>query len=379
MPSWDFRELAIGEGGKADLVELSSERRDRIPRYVEALETALASQVADPRFSNYYVLESLGTPEHPPVPGGNIEYGFCQALHAEEAAVAALRSRYGRFDWERRDILGLRHRIRTNEDMVLGIIAGAPGRIATPCGNCRDIMMSDLGWKFEIVSGAKEGGIAVVAKMQDYLKEDYEAVPLDGMKRRELRYWTSSVAETLEAGEALENNAYVPPNYLRPGRIYYAMIETGRRSYFGAHDAMCEYHPIYALRDAVRQARRANDPFVHAVLIVADAGNLGSIGGRFPPHVMYKDRQHLLELNVQAELLLGRDSLGREQDQDPPVYLATYDGEFHRRLKKVVVKKLWATSVKEWLPFAFTPKNFGPEFVSHLTKYYQSKPRRITK
>ncbi|MDP3947633.1 MAG: hypothetical protein Q8Q41_03015 [bacterium] len=365
MAKWDFREVKTANG-KTELVEPSPERRERIPRYVEALETALTSQVADPRFSNYYVLESLGTHEHPPVPGGNIEYGFCQALHAEEAAVAALRARYGRFDWtERRDKLG-RRRIRTNEDMVLGIIAGVPGLIASPCGNCRDIMMSDLGWEFEIVSGAKDGGIAVVAKMRDYLMEDYEVVPLDGMGRRELRYWRNAVAETLEEGETLENNAYLPADYHRPGRVYYAVIETKRANYFGAHDVMCEYHPIYALRDAVRQARRANDPFVRSVLIVADAGNLGSIGGTFPPQVMYKDRQHLAELNVQAELLSGKEP-------DPTVFLATYDGELYRRLKKVAVKKLWATSVKEWLPFAFTPKNFGPEFVEHLTAYYKSK------
>ena len=45
MPNWGFRQMAIKEGGKADLVELSSERRERIPRYVDALSTALASQV----------------------------------------------------------------------------------------------------------------------------------------------------------------------------------------------------------------------------------------------------------------------------------------------------------------------------------------------
>ncbi len=369
MPSWDFRQMATKEGGKADLVELTSERRDRIPRYVEALSTALASQVADPSFSNYHVLESLGTPEHPPVPGGNIEYGFCQALHAEEAAVAAFRARYGRFDSIVVHGRRMASKVRRNRNMVLGIIAGAPGNIASPCGNCRDIMMSDLGSEFEIVSGAKDGGIAVVAKMRDYLKEDYEAIQLEGMRRRELRYWRNVVAETRERGEALENNAYTPPNYLRPGRIYCAAIETKRAKYFGAHDVMCEYHPIYALRDAIRQARRANDPFIRSVLIVADAGNLGSIGGNFPPHVMYKDRQHLAELNVQAELLLG-------EEQDPPVYLATYDGELWRRRKTLELKRLWVTSAKEWLPFVFTPKNFGPEFVEHLTRYYQDRGRR---
>ena len=365
MPNWDFRQMAIKEGGKADLVELSPERLERIPRYVDALSTALASQVADPRFSNYHVLESLGTSEHPPVPGGNIEYGFCQALHAEEAAVAALRARYGRFDWSPPHPKLGRRMTSTNEDMVLGIIAGAPGNIATPCGNCRDIMMSDLGWEFEIVSGAKDGGVAVVASMADYLFEHPRQTQAAAYDWLTFARWEEQVVEAvLECGK-LENNAYMPPNYLHPGRAYYAVIETRKAKYFGAHDVMCEYHPIYALRDAVRQARRANDPFVESVRIAAEWGG----GSDYPPHVMYKDRQHLAELVVQAELLSGREC-------DPDVFLMTYDGEHFRRTKKIVHRATWTTSAKEWIPFVFTPKNFGPEFVEHLTAYYKSKGRR---
>lgn len=367
MPNWDFRQLVNGEGGKADLAELSPERRERIPRYVDALCTALASQVADPQFSNYFVLESLGTPEHPPVPGGNIEYGFCQALHAEEAAVAAFRARYGRFDLFPYLAHGEPHLSmgrRVDNDMVLGIIAGAPGNIATPCGNCRDIMRDDLGSEFEIISGAKDGGVAVVAAMRDYLFEhprQAQAAAYDWLTHAR---WDEYVVEAVRECGKLENNAYMPPNYLRPGRVYYAVVETRKAKYFGAHDVMCEYHPIYALRDAIRQARRANDPFVQSVRIVAEWGG----GEDFPPHVMYKDRQHLVELNVQAELLSDRE-------RDPDIFLMTYDGEHYRRTKKIAVRAVWVTSVKEWLPFVFTPKNFGPEFVEHLTAYYKSKTK----
>lgn len=367
MPKWDFRQLAVGEGGKADLALLSPERRERIPRYVDALSAVLASQVADPRFSNYYVLESLGTPEHPPVPGGNIEYGFCQALHAEAAAVAALRARYGRFDWNSHVVNGRRtaHMIRANDDMVLGIIAGAPGNIATPCGNCRDIMLDDLGREFEIVSGAKEGGTAVVASMGDYLFEHPRQYAIPAWETREFLRWDERLDEIVRTCEALENNAYSPPGHSYFGRAYFACIETKRAKYFGAHDVMCEYHPIYALRDAVRQARRANDPFVQQVFIVSKWGG----AGYHPPHVMYKDRQHLAELVVQAELL-------SEKERDPAVFLATYDGDFYQRKKRIALRALWTTSAKEWIPFVFTPKNFGPEFVEHLTAYYKSKGRR---
>lgn len=117
---------------------------------------------------------------------------------------------------------------------------------------------------------------------------------------------------------------------------------------------MCDYHPVYALRDAIRQARRANDPFAQSVVIVSE-----DFGDKRAPQVMYKDRQHLLELNLQAELLAGKEN-------NPPVWLATYGAQ--RR-----VTAAWRTSVKEWIPFPFIPRNFGQDFIEYLTSYFQAK------
>lgn len=287
----------------------------KISQYEEALNIALNSSVANPCFSNYFVKESIGG-----LPCGNLEYGLCQALHGEECAIAAFRS------------------INNNEKsgVVIGIIAGDSGNVATPCGNCRDILRQNLRMDLEIVSGSANGGIAIVATMRDYLFETFKDVTIDTSINREIQ-------ETIHEGKRLTNDAYSPNIYSE--RIYFALIVTEKNKFFGAHDIMCDYHPIYALRDAIRQARRTNDPFIKYVIIVSEDAF---------PDVMYKDRQHLLELNLQAELLTGRE-------QDPVIYLATSKGN------------VVTTTVKEWLPLPFNPRNFGPEFVNHLTKYYSDK------
>ncbi|MBI4160473.1 MAG: hypothetical protein HY506_01030 [Candidatus Yanofskybacteria bacterium] len=76
---------------------------------------------------------------------------------------------------------------------------------------------------------------------------------------------------------------------------------------------------------------------------------------------MYKDRQHLMELNLQAELLAG-------QENDLPVYLATYSSQ-----EQII--DVWRTSITEWLPLAFSPRNFGPEFIEYLTNYFRGLGR----
>ena len=332
MGKWNFQAAQLNSDGNADLVDLSPAQKARVKKYTKVLAVAAKSAMANPIFSNYFVKVGVGAVNEKMLPAGNIEYGFCQALHGEESAVAALRSRYGR---------------KKVGKAVLGIIAGNPGNTATPCGNCRDILLDDLGTDFEIVSGAADGGIAVVVKMSQYL--------FSGFRSLDIKNVPSDVQEKIRVairdGERLVNDAYSPPT-IHPERRYHALIATRSNHFVGARDVMCEYHPIYALRDATRQARRANDPFVQSVVIVCKYFGNGA------PHVMYKDRQHLAELNLQAELLDG-------QKNDPPIFLATYNN--HKQIVSV-----WQTSVKEWIPLVFSPRNFGPEFVKYLTSYFQN-------
>jgi len=328
---WEFKTIKRAPKGKVELVGLSPLQEEKIDRYVSALEVAAASNVANPIFSNYHVKASVGIDPNF-LRGGNIEYGLCQALHGEESSVAALRSQFGRTD------VG---------EIVLGLIAGQPGNIATPCGNCRDILLDAFSGKLEIVSGAADGGVAVVVNMSEYLFSESELHEINvGELSKDIR---GRVRKAIISGTRLVNDAYSPKN-VHPERRYHALIATQRHDFVGARDIMCEYHPIYAIRDAIRQARRANDPYVRAVVIVGE--DCGKI-----PHIMYKDRQHLLEFNLQAELLI-------REEQDPPIYVVTYgrNGE---------LVNAWKTSVKECLPLPFSPSNFGPEFLEYLAKYYR--------
>jgi cytidine deaminase len=338
MADWEFKTVRY-DGGKTILVDLSPKQQKRIQIYCEVLEKAKFSNVANPIFSNYFVKGSIGLSDgYGLKPAGNIEYGICQALHCEESAVAAFRSAHGRST--------------KKDDIILVILSGSPGAFASPCGNCRDIMLEDLGEDFEIICGAPEGGIAVVTKMKDYLVEDFKEITINnGPPSVDIHSFLEKLLKTVSAGEQLENDAYSPKE-IHPERRYYALIATRYGDYIGARDVMCEYHPIYALKDAIRQARRVNDPYIDYVIIVCE-----DFGGG-PPHVMYKDRQHLIELNLQQELLL-------DEERDPKVYLATH--------KQREIIRFWQTSIKEWLPFAFTPRNFGPEFIKRLEKYYQQK------
>jgi len=332
--NWTFNTIQVKQDGQIEKIGLSPHQNTRIDKYVAALEAAAISTVANPIFSQYFVCESVAPTLGEIVPAGNIEYGLCQALHGEEAIVAAYRSMYG----------------RSTQDVVIGIIAGNPGNIATPCGNCRDILLDDLGTDFEIVSGASDGGEAVVANMSHFLFSKFKTLSTIEIHPDLL----NMIGLTIQHGEFLVNDAFSPKN-VHPERKYHALIATKVQRFVGAHDVMCDYHPIYALRDAIRQARRKHDPFVQSVVIVSKGS------GEHKPHVMYKDRQHLLSLNLQAELLAG-------EENDPPVFLATYDEE-HK------VTGLWQTSVKQWLPLPFTSRNFGQEHINFLTNYYKGLER----
>lgn len=328
MPQWNFKTVKINKNGSAKFTALSKTQTARVNVYTEALKTAKDSTVANPFFSNYFVREGIGIISSKMVPAGNIEYGFCQALHGEESAISAFRSRY--------------HREHQSK-IILGIITRSPDDIVSPCGNCRDIMLDDLGTNLEIVTGTADGGTAIVMTMEQYLFSEF--------RKTKLPKNTKSIRNLIQMCESLTNDAYSPPK-VHPERKYHAVIRTNTNIFFGAHDVMCDYHPIYALRDAVRQARRAHDPFVQSVLILYQDFGSGS------PHVMYKDRQHLFELNLQAELITG-------QENNPQVFLTTYND-------KKQITNTWETSTKKWLPLPFSPRNFGSDFIQDLTQYFQN-------
>ena len=340
MSKWHFKQVIKQEDGSVNHEDLTEEQEARVDEYETALEQSLTSVVANPIFSGYHVKSSISSDVFV-LQSGNIEYGFCQSLHGEETAISALRSVLGRDELDK---------------IVLGLIAGEEGNVATPCGNCRDLLLDDLGTDFEIVSGAPEGGLALVTNMKDYLFDGFAKIK--NLKTLPPLF-ENRVQTAIKVGGWLTNNAYSSG---KSNRRYNALLKTQDRDFVGALDLMCEYHPIYPLRDAIRVARRAHTTHLDYVVIVAEESKMEN--PQEAPHVMYKERQHLLELNLQHELIADKEF-------DPPVYLVTVN----RQNDGLEITNVWQTSVKEWLPLPFSPRNFGPEFVEHLTGYFKGETK----
>ena len=343
MNGWQFKAVQRHPSGNWSLSYITLDQQSRVHKYIKALEVAAQSQVPDPKFSRYFCRESIGyRTMHE---AGNVEYGLCCALHGEESAVAVFRA-------------SLKESQEIGQAPIMGIIAddSEGDKPANPCGNCRDIMLDALGPELEIVSGPAGGGVAVVAKLSDYLFDGY--VPED-LRKDWLDLFQPDILDTPYWGSRCAYDGYSPAD-VHPERRYYVRITGRSGTYIGALDLMCDYHPIYPLRDAIRQARRVGDLHFGAVFIVGQ--DTSNEFANIPPHVMYKDRQHLVEFNLGQELLDGKEF-------DPPVILV--------RLKQTPsgseISRVWRTSVKEWLPFPFSPRNFGPEFVSGFTQYLKSR------
>ena len=86
-----------------------------------------------------------------------------------------------------------------------------------------------------------------------------------------------------------------------------------------------------------------------------------------PPHVMYKDRQHLLE-RVDRGIQLPEFKALRS-GYDVPVILINADPD------KSSVVSAWQTTAREWLPMPFTPANLGPDFNNSLRHYDEAKKK----
>ena len=332
MRNQKFKNAILRVDGKIFFTELSEEQKKRIPDYIEVLRTAYGSDVPRPSFSNYFSREAIGIVGGPKVPAGNIEYGVCKALHGEEAAVAAFRAIY--------------RRKPENEKVILGIIADQPEEVPALCGNCRDILLDEFGSDFEIVAGSPEFEVTIVINMKNYLFSNFEEgnlpcaniIIMTSIYKHIMKYHK-------EVTKKIENDVY--SGDLHPERKYYAMINTlSRDNYFGALDIMCDYHPIYPLRDAIRQIRRAgreNTSFVINGVYILFEG----LKNKVMPHVMYKDRQHLLEFNIEVEQFC-------QKEINPPVFL------FDSRDGQLV--NIYKTTIKQWLPIPFLPLAFDNNF-----------------
>ncbi len=355
---WEYVAVAGKRNGKPNFPPLNREQQKLIPAFDDALNVAAQSEVSHPIYSGYRVKESISG-----LPAGNISYGKKRALHGEEVAVANIYSKEGIVSASELPLI-LRNIATYNPaialpkiipNLILAIIAHDPDGMAKPCGNCLDLLRDKLGRSLNVVFGASGGGEAKVAKLGDFLFEVGREHRISLRAREGPNLIATLAGQTFSEGTRLTDDAYVSKAEAL-SRNYNALVVTNKGKYYGGYECLCDYHPIYAGRDAIRQARRAHDYFLRYALFTAPGP------GNNPPDIMYMDRQHLMEYALIGDLETGREG-------DKPVYLASIDPQ------RKAVTGLWQTSVREFLPFPFSPINFGEEFVSHFKEYYRRRKR----
>lgn len=278
-----------------------------------------------------------------PYAAGNIEYGLCQALHCEETAVAILASQCGR---------------DPVTPALLAFAGETRGFLPTCCGNCRDILLDTFGPDFEIICGGRDSNVAIVSTLRAQLNNEFAICTVTPNDNQ-------IVQDMVTICDRITYDPYSPPS-LFANRKYHAALFTEKAVYYGTRDLTCDFHAIYAIRDAARQAQRNVDPFLSHVLIACEEFDKHD-GLPSMPHIMYRDRQHLLELHLQGELLRGCE-------YNPEVILISYVKRTSAGdSMDVQITGKWTTNVKALLPFAFSAKNFGPEFLQSLTKYCKNR------
>lgn len=328
MPKWNLMRLAVDADGARTLAPLTKEQELLAPWYETLLLRASEAKCTDPRFSGYHVRACAAAGELTIARGGNVEYGK-RSLHAEATAIAALFS--------------LQNSTKHRTTPVLALVAGhGPGTIENftmPCGDCRDFLLDTVGPDCVILCGTMDGGTAMVATLADALFEDYQRVPTDS---------ANIMSVVIDA--ALKECHHIGKNFhadleRHPAGDYIVVLSTGtgpmtEQRFFGALSLGDDYHSLYPAEMAVLQAEMRQDPYIKSVTIIG-VGN-DAMPPR-PPKVLYRDRQRLLELAIDRELLT-------DVPCNPPVHLLTH--------AHGMVTGTWTTSLNEWLPMPFSRGSF---------------------
>lgn len=342
MPHWEIKRLHMQEG-VARLVEFDKDELD-IKDLHCLLDQAARSSCSRPIFSQFHVSGSITDwpwATQPHLHSGNVEYGYYQALHNEEAAAIALIAT---------------HNTGTLQLPILALVNGSgPGSLETmtmPCGNCRDILRDTIGPECALIAGTRDGGMAIFARLKDILFDRYTTIPIPD---------ASAVIEEIQniisECRILEKNPYRRADIL-PLREYAISIRTvdgifGQRRHVGAARVGADFHPIYAGEMAVLCTELESDPYLDIITVVVE-GN-----GASPPDVLYRDRQRVCEFVFECELVTGKSYL------ELPIQLFTHENN--------ELTGAWQTSINEWLPLPFTPRSFGDEFLKRYAAYLKEK------
>lgn len=288
----------------------------------ELIQFATKSK-ATPYQSNYFVKTAAMTQSGKFVIGSNHEMALTETItHGEEAVIARALDNYGDQD----KIVTIAFEGPTNED--------GKAYIGSPCGNCRDSIEQycDMDALVLLEGSSKKGPISYMPGNRFFF-EDYETA----------RKTPGNEAGFLQAKKGL-HTAY---DYLVPkekqDQLYGAAIltEDGRifRGSFKGDAAFHAVNPISAalcnLRDSADDPERINLKEVYVV------------GKKQKPKVLYKDRQHLLEMVEAMRIYKGDDPL-----EPIPITLYQLGGRNQ-------VQKAWKTDSQEWLPHSFSAAAFG--------------------
>lgn len=282
------------------------------------LSEALKAKTS-PSQSGYHVRGAGMLEDGFTVTGGNLEYRLGKALHTEEsiAGHALQHSEHGRL-------------------ILIALIVGEAGQIASPCGNCRDILRASMHPEDKIVSGAEIGSEAKVLRLGEYLFPPENAEKFDvGNERRLL-----DSIRTLRALNRRFTNDIYGSNRSELDPQKYAVLLTLKNGLeiVGTRQVFVDYHPLMPTQSAINQLReRKIPPIIERVVYVADD---------VLPDVTYVERQHLLET-----LLIGKAVSGKELSPDILLVNLPRDENYPADVR--------VTHQKNWLPYPFNPEHLG--------------------
>lgn len=294
-----------------------------------AIRVAAMTKLADPQQSKYVVGGGIGYFGQEKYTAGNTEYGLATADHMEQRAKATHEFNQGKIGFDK--------------PAILAIVVGQEGGYAGCCGNCRDVLRDTPGAveHLTIVNAFREGGDAIVYPFKDLLVDAYPKVNrLADDERVAIHH---AIEEAFNPRTSFDIYSQSPA---ADRRRYVLQIGQDDKDLTWGHDSDHAFHTTTAAEVARIMMRLDGNPFFDRALFIGEETD-GS-----PPDVLYRDRQALLAINLDQELLLG-------QEINPRVTLATYN-------KQKEIAGVWHTTVKDMLPLPFTPKNFGPDFMAHL-------------
>ncbi len=295
MTSWQFNYPL----GKVDVVELDLEM---------LMHAALQSTPVAPQ-SGYLVHAAGLIANNHLVRGANREYSIGRGIHSEEALVSAAV-----------EMGGQDAKLR-----IIAIAAGEPGKIGTPCGNCRDILREYTTDDAILICGSQKGGCATVMPLKAYFKNTFAKLSFP-----ELTETTTTTQKAIYEARDAKTRAYHP--VVPKERVYGAAFSCSGKFFSGHFHGDSAFHPSYPIMNAISvminspQEERWN---VEQLVIVRTGAQ----------DIPYLDRQHLLEFE---------DELRKKHGRQVPIEVKLVDVD-----DKEKIVSAWKTDSTDWLPYPF--------------------------